>query len=251
MGKRLLEELYWKQGLSLREIGRKLGKSPSTIFKLMHRYGISCRPSGGVRKFLASKQQLEDLYLTGGLSARQIAHLGKFQVSQSTVLRRLRELGIPIRKQGAELKYPKISFNGDYGERDYLIGLRVGDLSVRRHHKQIRIAVSSAHPRMIEIFRSLLQKYTHINQCSRFNRIFQTYDWWVYGYFNNSFKFLLPKPQTILKEILRNNKRFFAFLAGYTDAEGSLIAYPNRKYIGFVYSLGSKDFGILSGIARN
>lgn len=166
------------------------------------------------------------------------------------MLRRLRELGIPIRKQGAELKYPKISFNGDYGERDYLIGLRVGDLSVRRHHKQIRIVVSSAHPRMIEIFRSLLQKYTHINQCSRFNRIFQTYDWWVYGYFNNSFRFLLPKPQTILTEILRNNKRFFAFLAGYTDAEGSLIAYPNRKYIGFIYSLGSEDFGILSGISE-
>ena len=41
-----LQELYWRKGLSIRQIGKLIGRSAEVVVRLMKRYGIPRRPRG-------------------------------------------------------------------------------------------------------------------------------------------------------------------------------------------------------------
>ena len=72
--------------------------------------------------------------------------------------------------------------------------------------------------------------------------------WTIWALVNKSFNFLLRKPKIISKEILENDKRFLAFMAGYVDAEGCFSVEKSRKTLRFRVLISSKDHGILKGI---
>lgn len=191
-----LRSLYWQKGLSLREIGKELEKSHSTIYRWMKGYGIA-----------------------------------------------LREPKYPVR-------YPKTLFSGDSTEKNYLRGLRAGDLSVKRHYRQIMVSVSTTHPAMIELVHEVFDKYGHVGAYPVFIPKIQVYEWHVYVYLDRSFEFLLERTQTIPQEALEMEECFLAFLAGYTDAEGNLMINRDRETVRLTYFIGSEDSGILSQAAE-
>ena len=220
-----LKEVVHERGFSLHEIEQKLGRE-------------------------SIRQLLKELYWNKCLSTYQMAE--KLQTSKSAILRRMVKLEIPRRKPGGRLRYPKYPFSGNNFEKSYLLGLRAGDLRVRKHRKQIEISVGTTHPAMIKLFYDIFRKYSRISQFPQYNRGTKKYYWYIYGFFDQSFKFLLKKPKIISSEIFTDEKRFLAFLAGYTDAEGSLvISYYKEEYgeyTMFIYEMKSQDFEILNGI---
>lgn len=195
-----------------------------------------------------SYERLRSLYWENGFSLRGIAEkLGK---SRSTVYRWMKEYGIPLREPKPPIKYPKMPFSEDDVEKNYLIGLRAGDLSVKRHYRQIMVSMTTTHSAMIKLVHEVFSKYGRVGSYPAFIPKIRVYEWHVYAYLDKSFEFLLEKIQTIPREALGKEECFLAFLAGYTDAEGSLIINRDRGTVRFTFSIGSEDSGILSYVAE-
>ncbi|MDI6884138.1 MAG: hypothetical protein QMD00_03240 [Hadesarchaea archaeon] len=174
----------------------------------------------------------------------------KFGVSEWTVHQRMVKFNIPRREKGeANLKQQKLPFSGDSIEKSYLLGLRAGDLSARWKGRRVRVEICTSHPAMIELFKDLFQKYAHVGSCpeSKHTGIFL---WRGFVDLDASFSFLVEKPKFLNGEILFSNDLFLAFLAGYADAEGSIIVSPNRDRIIFCFRICSEDFGLLRGTCK-
>lgn len=193
-------------------------------------------------------ERLRLLYWENGLSLREIAE--KLGESHSTVYRWMKEYGIPLRESTCPIKYPKMPFSEDDVEKNYLLGLSAGDLSVKRHYRQIMVTVATTHSAMIKLVHEVFGKYGHVGSYPVFIPKIRVYEWHVYTYLDKSFEFLLEKVQTIPREALEKEVCFLAFLAGYTDAEGSLIINRDRGTARFTYFIGSEDSGILSHVAE-
>jgi DNA-binding CsgD family transcriptional regulator len=98
-----LEKLYWKEGLSIRQIAKKFDTSPTKIFSQMKKFKIPRRPAK--KPINISKEQLEDLYITQRLSTLKISKILK--ISSATVSRKLKKFGIPTRKIEPKYKITK------------------------------------------------------------------------------------------------------------------------------------------------
>jgi len=221
-----LRALYNKKKLSISEIAKVFGCSYWTIWKAMQCHGIKARSLSEANKIrMAScridipRPKLENLYLRQRMPTPAIAKL--CACHHSTIQRRMKELGIRARSLSEAMTiYPKQNFSGDFLEKAYLIGFGLGDLHVRKINKggqTIRIECSTTQPKQLELFRNLFEKYGHIH----------TYEFTGFGKetrigcnLNRSFDFLLDRRKTIDTCILENEEYFFAFLAGYVDAEG-------------------------------
>lgn len=96
-----IRRLYWEEGLSIVEIGRRMGVSPSAIQRYMDRHNIPRRPPGpppGPVDRLGP-DELRRLYWEEGLSLAQIARqIGVHSVSVWAAFGRY---GIPRRPQGS------------------------------------------------------------------------------------------------------------------------------------------------------
>ncbi|NIQ05491.1 MAG: hypothetical protein GWO20_07115 [Candidatus Korarchaeota archaeon] len=146
-------------------------------------------------------------------------------------------------------KYRTKPYDKNNSEKAYLIGLRIGDLNVQRHRRQIKIRTSTSHPAMLNLFRRTLQKYAHINQFPMFHKSKKPYfDWQIYGLFDKSFEFLLPK--TLPRQILSDESSFLAFLAGYTDADGCISITHHYNQLVFYYILASENYKLLVQISN-
>jgi hypothetical protein len=132
----------------------------------------------------------------------------------------LKRYGIPARPFNTPA-YPRADFSGDPMEKAYLIGFRLGDLDVREEGATIVIATSTTRKAQLDLLHNLFEKYGHLHE-------FRDKSGKVHlrcG-LNQTFQFLLPKEDAIPKWVLDDNKTFWAFLAGYTDAEGSFRGTP-------------------------
>jgi len=96
--KSLLEELYWKKGLSIRQIAKKLGKSKFGIHYWMEKYKIP-RRSFKIKSNL--KEKLVKMYKNGE-STCSIAR--KLKMDKSSVFRCLKESCIKIRSHSEAAK---------------------------------------------------------------------------------------------------------------------------------------------------
>jgi len=236
-----LIDLYNK-GLSSIKIAKKYNCSKRTILIKLHKIGIDLRDPGclKVRPF---KEELEKLYLDKNLPTRKVAEI--CQCSRSTVHRKLKMYDIERRGLAdAEIKYPRKSFNGSLEEKSYLVGFSLGDLRARKiwkNGKTINIAGGSTQINQIELFVSLFSKYGRVwhkqTKSGRYN---------AEAFLDMSFEFLLERKKN-LKWISKNPSYFLAFLAGFTDAEGSIFL-SNRQA---VYSIGNYDLEILIFIQKN
>ncbi len=242
LSKNQLKDFYEKQKLSIRKLSKIYTCGATTIQRRLHKYNIRVRPSMSV-KLNIPKNRLRFLYEEQNKSSTQIAKI--YSCSPATIFNRLREYCIKTRDvSDAHIKYPKKDFSGHLIEKAYIIGFRLGDLHVRKYEKNgkvISVQCASTHPEQITLIRNLFKKYGYvrINPPNK-KRIIR-----VECALNPSFNFLLNKEDRIEPWILSYDKLFFAFLAGYLDAEGDIGVYSKN-----VASLrvGTYDKNILSQI---
>jgi hypothetical protein len=253
-----LEMLYLVEKLSASEIAKAYGlhyKNPkvaeSTVLYHLKRNGIRRRDAVSLStKF--SEETVDDWAkrYEAGESLKDIAG---GELSPVTVYLRLRKRGVKLRgKVEAQIKavtkYQKASFNGDALERAYLVGFRYGDLHVVRHGRAIRVRVSTTHPAMIDLFRTLFCAYGPIYQYPKESKL-TGFEWSLDCDLDQSFTFLL-NPQEELYEIMSSKELFFAFLAGFFDAEGSVYYHRKAMHGGFEFTLTNMDVSLLRRIAE-
>ena len=196
------------------------------------------------KRIEVSKAKLRHLYEEEELSQREIAKI--FGCSQRTVWNRMQEYGAKSRAN-AEAKIIahghknlRRDFDGDPRKKAYLIGFCKGDAHVkllREGGQTIRVDCSSTKSEQIELFKGLFSPYGHI----RIGKPNKKGCVEVATHLNLTFAFLLNLGDNIPAWILANNEAFFAFLAGYTDAEGSMGVYGGKA----VFALRSYDKNIL------
>lgn len=237
--KKELKNLYWQQKLSAEQIAQKYGCSHATIVNRMKKYKIKSRGNLGLtRPIRISREKLKYLYHRRGLSLAKIAKI--LHCSEGGLERKIKNLKIntrPISQRAC--KYKKKEFNGDLIERAYMLGFRLGDLNVYQSKNVIIIRCSTTKRAQVTLIKNLFCPYGGIN-ITKAKR--GTYE--ISGFLNQSFNFLIPKEDKIPVWIINDNLCFWAFFAGYCDAEGSLqIHAPRDKhYIGFaIFSLSSYE----------
>ena len=146
-----------------------------------------------------------------------------FAKSPWAVLDRMRALGIVTRTLSeAMTKFPKMRFSCVSEEAAYLTGLRTGDLFVRRHGLNIRIATSTTHPAMVELIQDSFSPYGRVVVYPKFLRKWNLYEWGVYCDLHPTFDFLLSRFHDF-------NGPFLEFLAGFFDAEGTVTVKRQSK----------------------
>ena len=186
------------------------------------------------------EETLKELYLNRRLSSRKIAKL--FNCAYSTIDKKIHLAKLPIRTLAeAHVIYPKTNFSGNLIEKAYLIGFRIGDLRVRKFYKNsetIKLDCGSTKEEQINLITSLFSSYGRV-WTGRPNKRGAVQ---IECFLNQSFSFLLSKEPK--KWIFKIKKYFFAFLGGFTDAEGSIFISQNQAR----YALGNYDVGLLQKI---
>ncbi len=188
------------------------------------------------------EETLKDLYLIQKLSSRKIAKT--FNCAYSTIDRKIHLLGLPIRNLSqAHIIYERKNFSGHSEEKAYLIGFRIGDLRVRKFYKNsetIIVDCGSTKNEQIDLIKNLFSPYGHIwiSQPKHRNKRH------IQCHLNESFSFLLNKNAP--KNVFNNQSYFFSFLAGFTDAEGSIFISKSQNQAH--YSLGNYNLKLLQKI---
>jgi len=232
--KEILSNLYKKEKLTTFQIAKKLGVCQATVWKKLIQYGIK-RRLPGVKRINITKKQLETLYIHKKFSTWKIEKITK--IPRGTIYRKLKEFGILTRDRADShiINFRK-DFSGDLIEKAYLIGFRIGDLGVRKiypNSKTICVASGSTIQEQIDLINNLFKNYGKVWIKKTKNNKTN-----IQIFLNDSFDFLLPKE--IPSWIRKKDSLFFAFLAGFTDAEGCIGISNGMAY----YSLGNynKDF---------
>jgi len=187
-------------------------------------------------------ESLKELYLNKNLSTYKIGKL--LNCSASTVTNRLIEFGVPIKSPAiARMKYKKFDFDGEDEQRAYMIGFRIGDLNVYRVSENSETIVVRCHTtqsEQVEVINSLFSKFGRVDDTIR-----PSGHYYTNCFLNNSFKFLLPKDKSAWAWI-KEPKTRFAFIAGYTDAEGNFIINQGRAR----FKIDSYDKNVLDTISK-
>lgn len=248
-----LKYLYWKQKLSSPRIAKIQQRSPEYIRYLLRKYKIPIRTKSAARQLLfdirISKSKLSHLYQDKKLSSPRIAR--EFNCSAGFIRQKLRNYGIPIRPLSEALalvnksRYPQKDFGGGLAERAYLLGLSKGDLwvySASNLSSSIFIQTNSTKSEFINIVENCFSLYGYIRK----SKPAKNGAVCIRCTLNRSFNFLLEEKDYITSWILDNTNFFAAFLAGYTDAEGTFCITKVRDR--GVFSIRSQDNNILNGI---
>jgi hypothetical protein len=185
------------------------------------------------------KEKLNELYIKKELPMAEIAR--QHNVAYQSIIYWLKKFGMKIR---GPKTYDKKSFFGDTLEKYYMIGLSLGDFNVKKHQSQIMVKTSTTHPSMINIFKQVFEEYSFVNQI-KIKGGFSQYFWYIYTILDNSFEFLLQNELDIAN---LEEEEFYAFLSGYTDAEGCLCITTNKEHFRYHFALASQDIDILNGV---
>ncbi len=192
-----------------------------------------------------TKKFLKKWYLEKKLSTWAIEK--RFGMTRSRVYAALRLHDIPMRSIAqSHIRYRRSHFSGDELEKAYLIGFAIGDLRVRNHNgpksETISIGCGSTQTAQISLFRNMFSNYGRVWQSRPNLRGAVNIEAWV----DKSFSFLLPKQRSY-SQYAKDPKLFFAFLAGFTDAEGSFFISANQARV----SWGNYNTHVLGFIKNN
>jgi len=235
--KKTLKKLYVNKKLGTYEIADIFGCCQATIWKKLKEFNIDRRTPQELNSNVPSKSLLKKLYINNKLSTWEIEK--RYRYSRSTIYRKLKEYKIKIRNRAqSHITYKTANFNGNLIDKSYLIGFRLGDLRVRKIWKNsevIHVDCGSTIKEQIDLIYNLFKDYGHIwiSEPNKKNKV------QIECHLNPTFDFLLNK--SIPYKLLNNNKTFFAFLAGFTDAEGNIGINHNQA----VYQLGNYNKEIL------
>lgn len=237
--------------MSSPEIAKIYRCDPKTIRVSLRKFGVKMRTKSAARQLLVNnvkipKGTLRKLYLKDKLTTYEIAEV--FGCCQRTVYTKLLKYNIPVRtnKESKALlkpRYPQKDFSGNFEEKAYLLGLSSGDLCVRTTSETsptIFINISSTKQEMIKVVEETFSPYGHIWRGKPTKNMVIS----MHCSLNRSFNFLLNKRDLIDPWIIKNNDCFAAFLAGYTDAEGSFCLCDGNA----VFNIRSQDKIILHQI---
>jgi len=226
-----LKLLYLRKNLSTYQIAKLYNCCPTSIYMKLRVWGIKTRPRKVVN---IPKSVLHDLYIKKNLPLSHIAR--KYNCASSGLLRKMRKYGIKTRGLSeANMIYPKNKFSGDMIERAYMIGFRLGDLYARRGKYQVIIKTNTTKIEQVNLIKNVYGKYGHF-YCKKTGHVF-----YVQCFLDKSFSFLVQKQDRIEEWIMKKDRLFFAFLAGYIDAEGNIGIYSGRAR----FRVGSYDKHIL------
>ena len=161
------------------------------------------------------------LYVVEGLSTKAIGVL--LGHSESVVRRRLIAAGIERRPSG-QARFARRDFGGDPLERAYLLGFRLGDLNVELRQTSVVVKCTSTRAEQVALFTRLFEPYGHVytDEATIARRLRQSVGMQVF--LNRTFEFLLPKEDRVPEWVLAEDEAFFAYVAGYLDAEGYVKA---------------------------
>lgn len=215
-----LQNLYWNKKLSSYKIAKLLRIGRTTIYSKLVDYGIRTRPKKIVR---ISKEKLKELYFDKKLPLSKIAEL--YNCSNSIILDKMRKYNLNRRnKFEANTIYPKRRFNGDKELKAYMIGFRLGDLNVKSKENTSVVLLKSNTTKkdQYDLIREVYGVYGH------FKYKIRNGTYYIWCNLDKSFSFLVPKEDMIESWILEDNKFFFAFLGGYTEAEGNISISQGR-----------------------
>ena len=251
-----LRRLYVDQRLSAMRIAEAYGlryASPktaeSTILYHLKRNGIARRdPSEHIRKVTPEMADEWARRYAAGESLKQIA---EDEVGAVTVWNHLKRRGVTLRdKVEAQIKavskYQRLPFAGSQVDKAYLMGLRFGDLNVVRHGRVVRVRVSTTHPAMANLFRTLFESSGHVQSYPRHSRLVE-YEWSLECDLDASYEFLIARPDPVILEDIPK-KEFYGFLAGLFDAEGSVLFHLKTSRYSPELSITNTDGKMLVAI---
>jgi len=204
---------------------------------------------------LHNPQYLNHLYTVLKLSTKKVARLAGVH-SDNTVNYWLRKHKIPIRDKFtatvlANLRYPRYPFTGDDQEKSYMIGLRAGDLDVQRNSCfTIKVKVGTTHAAMQTLMESVFGKYGTVVPRPYFDKRSQRFVYDILAWLDNSFSFLIENPKRIPRWVLQDAECFLSYLAGYFDAEGTVVLTHNKDPARIELRIATYDKDILQDAAE-
>lgn len=230
-----LRRLYLEEGLSASKIAKVYGleyasakTAESTVLYHLKKNGIARREAAAhIRKVTA---KMVDQWVVRYQSGESLKQIAGDSVGPVTVFNHLRKRGIQLRDRleaqiKATTKHQRHPFDGGDQMRAYLIGLVKGDFYVTRHGRAIRVKTGTTHPKMTELVRSIFSRHGAIYVYPRVNRLVG-YEWSIDCDLDDSYEFLLEIDRSI-PVLLRDERLFWSFLAGFFDAEGNI--YFHKK----------------------
>lgn len=246
--KKQLKYWYFKEKRSMFDIAGRLGCTHSAIVYKFQKLGIKSRGHLGLTKSIKlKKKSLEYLYYERGLSLKKIAKI--VHCSESGLERKFKVYNLKSRGiKNRACKYKKFDFSEDPIEKAYLIGFRLGDLNIIKTVNVIQARCSTTISNQLKLIRQLFSPYTTVRATKG-----KRGDWDIVASVNKSFDFLIPKHKNIPRWIPENPNTFFAFLAGYIDAEGYFyFKKPKRngKISTATFGIQTQDKGIICKLAK-
>ncbi len=242
--KKELKNLYKKKKLTTYKIADIYGCCQATIWKRLHKFNIKTRTPW--KSVNLSKKKLYDLYVKEKLSTWKIEE--QYGYPRSTVYRKLCEYGIKRRSRAkSHIIYPRKDFDGSLSDKSHLIGFAMGDLRVRKKYpnsETINVDCGSNKIEQINLISKLFKSYGRIwiKKQPKRKRYFQ-----IECLVNLSFKFLLKKRILVDRWILESKKYFVPFLAGFTDADGSIFISNKQQA---TYALSNYNHELLAQIRK-
>lgn len=235
--KQQLANYYLKEGLSTYQIAEICNCNPKTVYLWLKIFKIPTRP----RKIIhTSKEIIQSLY-NQGLSMASIGK--KLGCVPSAVFKKIRKYHIKSRAcWETNIIHKRSNFSGNLIEKAHLIGFRIGDLNVKKSLNFININSSTTKADQLTMMKQLFAKYGPIWIGKTMYKNHEVFSFCTS--LNKTFDFLLPKYQLIPAWILKENKNFWAFFAGYADAEGTIGIYNKMAK----FRIGSYDKKILKQI---
>lgn len=229
ISKKQLKKWYLGEKLSMFEISKKLNCSRSSVVLRFQKLGIKSRGHLGLTPPInITRKGFWHLYHHRRLSLEKIAKI--VHCSEGGLERKFKKYGLkPRTMKNRACKYVKKNFSGDPIEKAYLLGFRLGDLNVMKRVNVIQVRCSSTVPAQIKLIKILFSKYSTPKITLRFNKKFKIPRWDIVFLVNKSFRFLLSKEDKIPRWITKSKRTFWAFFAGYTDAEGSFYLAKSTK----------------------
>lgn len=189
------------------------------------------------------RKVLQEFYWNRKLGTYQVAAI--LDCSQALIMKKMKQFNMARRtvQESHALtkpKYRRHNFSGGLTEKAYLIGFRLGDLYVSKTHPNsptIRISTNTTKKAQLNLVWKLFSRYGHVRQVGPDSRGATS----IRCHVNTSFDFLVKKNDNIEPWIMLRRNCYFAFLAGYIDAEGTFCIAGDTG----ILSIKSQDKNIL------
>ena len=200
-----------------------------------------------MKEIAVPKEVLIDLYWNKNTKPREIAKLFGIK-NERTVRKKMEKYGIRRKTLSEAMTInKKFSFSQNLMEKAYLLGLRAGDFHAKWMKYTIRVQTSTTHPALFDVLCNSFENYG--KACRYLYNGPHGLEWFIYVDLDNSFEFLINKPNEIPDWIIADNKLFFVFLSAYSDCEGNWhLTKSHEIHTRFTFRLRTSDKKILENI---